>query len=170
MQSVHDPVRPGAEALERNADDKLDRIEMVEERAMSAAAQEMPPLPPERPAAPRDWEWLWRFLALVMFAVTAWVIWVALQMSPSTLATPAAFEAAARAAAHAVESRVSRPSAAALDPTTPTRGETPLPAFSAPPSPSQDFPYPPVDLNRLKRAEMLSGATLGKTPAPAAPE
>lgn len=152
---------------------------------MSAAAQETPPLSPADPAAPRDWEWLWRFLALVMFLATAWVIWVALQMSPSTLATPAAFDAASRAAAHALEGRVSQAAPAAGDPAAEPRSaqETPLVALAAvPPGQpasgdgadssgassassrpfSQELPYPPVDLNRLKRAETLSAATLAK--------
>lgn len=44
-------------------------------------------------------EWFWRFLALVMLVVVAWVVWIAYQLNPTPLATPAAFEAAARARA-----------------------------------------------------------------------
>jgi hypothetical protein len=42
-------------------------------------------------------EWFWRFVAAALFFLLCWVAWVAYQISPSALATPAAFQAATRA-------------------------------------------------------------------------
>jgi len=52
-------------------------------------------------AAPqkRDWEWFWRFLAVVMLASAAWIAWIAMQLSAPGLVLPEAFEAAAKAKA-----------------------------------------------------------------------
>ena len=44
-------------------------------------------------------EWLWRFLALAMLFMVGWVGWIAYQISPSPIATQAAYQAEAQARA-----------------------------------------------------------------------
>ena len=44
-------------------------------------------------------EWFWRFLAGAMLFVVGWAVWIAVQIRYAPLATPAAFEAEARARA-----------------------------------------------------------------------
>lgn len=46
-------------------------------------------------------EWLWRFLATVMLFSVAWTTWIFYQLNPTPLVMNAAFEAAAKAKAHA---------------------------------------------------------------------
>ena len=62
-------------------------------------------------------EWLWRFVSVALFGLLCWVAWVAYQISPSSLATPAAFQAATRALeTQNVKTGVIRPAAAKLHP------------------------------------------------------
>lgn len=135
---------------------------------------------PEAAAVPpreRDWEWFWRFLALVLLVATGWVVWVALQMNPDPIATPAAFDAASRAAGHAAQGKIRQTPAAASQADAGSSAEgaaasslpgaadaalAASPAESAGTSKSAELPYPPVNLNQLKRADALSTVSLGK--------
>jgi hypothetical protein len=68
----------------------------------------------EQPAGRARGEWLWRFLAATLLLLLGWVAWVAYQISPSPLATPAAFQAATRALeAQNVQTGMIRPAAPA---------------------------------------------------------
>lgn len=131
---------------------------------------------PEAAAVPpreRDWEWFWRFLALVLLVATGWVVWVALQMNPDPIATPAAFDAASRAAGNAAHGKIEQPPIAAKQETGSSEEETgsssspgatdaPGAANAVGVSKSPDLPYPPVNLSQLKRADALSAVSLGK--------
>jgi hypothetical protein len=175
---------------------------------MSDAAQATPSATPANPSLARNWEWFWRFLAFVLLLATAWVVWVAVQMNPDPLVTPAAFDAASHAAAHNVQGKISpavaldagsqlaaSPTAADRDSNLRATGEAaPFPvgevgtsgassavygpkatALSSALLPAElpvtvvaardsgsPLPYPPVDLNRLKRSETLATVTPGK--------
>ena len=54
---------------------------------------------PIQSAAPREREWFWRILAALMLAMTGWMGWVAYQLAPAGVATPAAYQALAQARA-----------------------------------------------------------------------
>ena len=135
------------------------------------------PLPKAAAVPPRerDWEWFWRFLALVLLVATGWVVWVALQMNPDPIATPAAFDAASRAAGNAAQGKIQQApvAAAQTEPGSPVEGTPASPdapdaalATKAADGPgaskSAELPYPPVNLNQLKRADTLSSVSLGK--------
>ncbi|MGE5638720.1 MAG: hypothetical protein ACM30H_01385 [Clostridia bacterium] len=60
------------------------------------------PTPPAR-------EWFWRVLAGLMLVMAAWVAWVAYQIMPSAVVTPAAYDALSQARAHNVQQGVIRP-------------------------------------------------------------
>jgi hypothetical protein len=75
----------------------------------------------EAPRKRGDWEWFWRFLAVVMVFVVGWVIWIAIQINPPPLVTAAAYEAAAKARASRnaqglIQQAPSAPAAAASAP------------------------------------------------------
>lgn len=110
-----------------------------------------------------NWEWFWRFLALVLFISTSWVIWVLIEMNPNPLATPAAFAAAAHAAqgriSPAPSAEVARPESAVLaEPGvgSPASGTPGVIGTGAPAQGLAPGPIPPVDLRRLKRSDTLS--------------
>lgn len=54
------------------------------------------PTPPAR-------EWFWRVLAGLMLLMAAWVAWVAYQIMPASIVTPAAYDALAQARANNVQ-------------------------------------------------------------------
>lgn len=87
-------------------------------------------------------EWFWRFLAAVMVAAVGWMLWIFYQINPTPLATPAAFEAAAKAGARQnSQGVISSPPAAAS-----------APAEAPPPAPKE----PPVDMEKLKFTDSLA--------------
>ena len=65
-------------------------------------------MPESAPAAPAR-EWFWRVLAGLMLLMAAWVAWVAYQIMPASVATPAAYEALAQARAGNVQQGAIRP-------------------------------------------------------------
>jgi hypothetical protein len=85
--------------------------------------------------APRrgDWEWFWRFLAAVMLFVVGWVIWIAIQISPRALVTPAAYEAAAHANARSAKGLI----------------------VAAPQGKAVPGPQPPVNVEKLRLSESI---------------
>jgi hypothetical protein len=86
-----------------------------------------------------EWEFLWRFIAVAMLIETGWVIWVAIQINPTPIALPAAYEAAARAlATRNVEGNIK----------------------GADPAPPRE---PPVNVEKLKFSESI------ETPIPERP-
>jgi len=111
---------------------------------MSATGQTIQQSPPvgvqSVPQMPRrgEWEWFWRFLAVVMTFTVGWVIWIVVQINPTPLVTRFAYEAA-------VKSRAAR------------SAEGPIKAVLArpptvPPAPAAN---PPVDLARLRLADRI---------------
>ena len=101
-----------------------------------------------KPAKRRGNEWFWRFLATVMVFVIGWVVWIAYQLNPPPLVTSAAFEAAAKArAARNTEGRIAPASGEAVAPPAASASE-PLPPKA-----------PPVNVEKLKLSDTLSGAT-----------
>lgn len=60
----------------------------------------------------REWEWFWRFLAVVMLLSACWVGWIAVQLSAPGIVLPEAFAAAAQARANQnVSGRIGEPPA-----------------------------------------------------------
>ncbi len=88
-------------------------------------------------AAPRrgDAEWFWRVLAAAMVLSVGWVIWIAIQISPQPLVTPAAYEAAAKAKARSAQGLI-----------------TPAAPLSAQPVPQT---APLVNVEKLKLSDSL---------------
>lgn len=106
----------------------------------------------QRPTRSRDWEWFWRFLAAVMVVVVAWIVWIAIQISPPEIFLPAAYEAAAKArAAHNAAGLVSgsRERSEAGGVKMPHEETSP---HVPPHSPPID---PPVNIDKLKFSETL---------------
>jgi hypothetical protein len=100
----------------------------------------------EQARAPRSGrEWFWRFLAVLMLASVAWVVWVAAQISPMPLATEAAFEAAAQA-------RASRNS----------QGVIKAAAQPAPDKPAAAAKEPPVNVEKLRLADSIQTPISGE--------
>jgi hypothetical protein len=86
-------------------------------------------------------EWFWRFLAVVMVAAVAWMLWIFHQLNPTPLATAAAFEAAAKAGARQNAQGVIAPP----------------PAASAPAeAPQAMAKEPPVDMEKLKFTDSIA--------------
>ena len=108
-----------------------------------------------KPARRPGSEWFWRFLAAVMVFVIGWVAWIAYQLSPPPLATSAAFEAAAKA--RAVRNTEGRIAPASVDADAPAAAPTSVPL---PPK------EPPVNTEKLKLSDTLSGATAPKGARP----
>lgn len=104
-------------------------------------------------------EWFWRFLAAVMILAVAWVAWIVYQLNPPPLATPAAYEAAARARANQTASGAigTQPAAEAVKPE----------AATAPPrqtaAQGTESDEPPVNVEKLKLSDTIS------TPPPQEP-
>jgi hypothetical protein len=83
-------------------------------------------------------EWLWRFMAAVMLFAVGWSIWILYQIHPPALITNAAFEAAAKAnAKQSAQGIISR--------------------AVAPEAPQQAQKGPPINADRLRFSESLSG-------------
>ena len=102
-------------------------------------------------------EWFWRFLAAVMLFAVGWTIWIFMQLNPSQLITPAAFEAAAKAK---------------VDPKQSTQGvivpATADAAKDGPKDAAKEAPKePPVNAEKLKFSDSLSTpeTPTGTTPA-----
>jgi hypothetical protein len=82
-------------------------------------------------------EWFWRFLAVVMVAAVAWMLWIFHQLNPTPLVTAAAYEAAAKAGARqSAQGMIAPP---------------PVPAADAAPGKE-----PPVDMEKLKFTDSLA--------------
>lgn len=113
-------------------------------------------------------EWFWRFLAVVMLVIIAWVVWIAIQISPPEMVLPAAYEAAAQARAlrnsAGAISTLGTPGpsalpgapagAAAAVPGTPDPAQPPVAApvaVVAPAAPAE----PPVNLDKLRLADSI---------------
>lgn len=101
-----------------------------------------------QPAMGKVGEWFWRFLAVVMVAAVAWMLWIFHQLNPTPLATAAAFEAAAKAGARQNAQGVISPPTPALAASAPA--EAPAPAPAAAPK------EPPVDMEKLKFTDSLA--------------
>src|SRR3972149_9584840 len=83
----------------------------------------------EQAQAPRrDWEWFWRFLAVVVVLAVAWVVGVPLQISPTPLATQAAYEAAAHARAGRNSQGTIKPAGEPAPAAAPSAAAEPAPA------------------------------------------
>jgi hypothetical protein len=83
-------------------------------------------------------EWLWRFMAAVMLFAVGWSIWILYQIHPPALIMNAAFEAAAKAnAKQSAQGIISRTEAPAV--------------------PKQAPKEPPINAERLRFSESLSG-------------
>jgi hypothetical protein len=117
-------------------------------------------------------EWFWRFLAVVMLVVVAWVVWIAIQISPPEMVLPAAYEAAAQGRALRNSGGVIAPSAQTLPgspaaapvaaPAAPDPGQTPVAvpvAVSAPAMPVE----PPVNLEKLRLADSIETPIFERT-------
>ncbi len=65
-------------------------------------------VPEPAPAAPAR-EWFWRVLAGLMLLMAAWVAWVAYQIMPASVVTPAAYDALAQTRASNVQHGTIRP-------------------------------------------------------------
>ncbi len=101
----------------------------------------------EQAQAPRrDWEWFWRFLAVVMVLAVAWVVWVALQISPTPLATQAAYEAAALARAGRNSRGTIKPAGEPAPAAAPAAAEKPAPAASK---------EAPVNVEKLRLSDSI---------------
>lgn len=84
-------------------------------------------------------EWFWRFLAVVMLATVAWVLWIIYQINPQPLITNAGFEAAAKARASQDARGTIKPAAHA----------------PKPPAAPAEAKEPPVNAERLKFADSI---------------
>ncbi|HEY5636776.1 MAG TPA: hypothetical protein VIS77_07710 [Burkholderiales bacterium] len=113
--------------------------------ATGQTIQQSPPVGvqtvPQKP--PRgEWEWFWRFLAVVMTFTVGWVIWIVIQINPTPLVTRTAYEAAAKSrAARSAEGPIKaapNPVPVAQASTESTAGARPL-----------------VDLERLKFSDRI---------------
>lgn len=80
-------------------------------------------------------EWIWRFLALAMVFMLAWMGWVLYQLNPPPLIMNAAFEAFANAKAKG--SQVPKPSAQGVITAAPAPAQTPKPAAQEPSPPAE---------------------------------
>lgn len=125
---------------------------------------------PQPQARAQVGEWFWRFLACVMLFVVAWVVWIAIQISPPEMVLPAAYEAAAQGRARnssgtigAPPAQASAPVQAAADaPAVSGLATGAVPAETAAPAPVASA-EPPVNLEKLRRAESI------ETPIPERP-
>jgi hypothetical protein len=90
--------------------------------------------------AQRGPEWFWRILAGLMLVVIGWMGWVAYQITPASVVTPAAYQALtqARAVQHVQQGLI-----------------TPAPPPRKP---------PPVDIEKLRLADSIESLT--STPSP----
>lgn len=113
--------------------------------ATGQTIQQSPPVGvhavPQKP--PRsEWEWFWRFLAVVMTFTVAWVIWIVVQINPTPLVTRTAYEAAAKSrAARSAEGPIKA-------------APNPVPVAQAPTEAAPGV-RPLADLERLKRSDRI---------------
>lgn len=150
------PVSVGKIASDgKLSQDKEERGPLV----MAVAQQTVAPAA----AAPKQiGEWFWRFLAAVMLATIAWILWVMYQINPQPLITNAAFEAAASARASQAAKGVIAPApadgsapvaAAAPGQADPAKAAEPAPAEAKAPPPEPKAP--PVNVERLKLSDSI---------------
>jgi hypothetical protein len=121
---------------------------------------------PQAPARAAVGEWFWRFLAVVMLFVVAWVVWIAIQISPPDMVLPAAYEAAAQGRARNSGGVIGGVTASAPAPVDAQIATAAAPAAAAPAAaaPADAAPAePPVNLEKLRRAESI------ETPIPERP-
>jgi len=117
---------------------------------------------PQPQARAQIGEWFWRFLAGVMLFVVAWVVWIAIQISPPEIVLPAAYEAAAQGRARNSSGTIGAPAAQApLQQAAGTSAVSGM-ATGAPPAetaiaaaPPVAPAEPPVNLEKLRRAESI---------------
>lgn len=101
-------------------------------------------------------EWIWRFLALAMAFMLAWMVWVLYQLSPPPLIMDAAFEAFANAKAKG--SQVPKSSAQGVITAAPATAETPkaaAPGPSTPAEPAKPAAETPVATKKPDPAEII---------------
>ncbi len=122
-------------------------------------------------------EWFWRFLAVVMLVLVCWVVWIAVQISPSEMVLPAAYEAAAKgrasrnsggAIAPAVDpapAQAANGNAESAPPVAVTAVATTAESVVLPTAPS----LPPVNLDKLRMAESIETPIFERTRRPARP-
>ena len=102
---------------------------------------------PETMSKVKVGEWMWRFLAAMMFFSVAWTMWIIYQLNPPPLIMNAAFEAAARAKANARQNTQGV--------IAPAAGSDPAPAIAAPAAPGTPK-EPPINPDKLKFSDSLS--------------
>ena len=99
-------------------------------------------------------EWFWRFLAVVMVVVIGWVVWIAIQISPPEIILPAAYEAAAQGRAlRNSGGTIGVPASATAAPSGQSPAELSAAATAVPVL--AVVVEPPVNLEKLKRAESI---------------
>ena len=124
---------------------------------MSAATSGGGESPPPRQFG----EWFWRFLAMTLLFVGAWVTWIAIQINPPDVFLPAAYEAAAKGRASRNASGVVRgvvipqPQGDPLPAAQPPAAEATPASAQAAPAPAVPPPSPPVNLEKLRLAESI---------------
>jgi len=125
-------------------------------------------------------EWFWRFLAVVMLIVVGWVVWIAIQISPPEIVLPAAYEAAAQGRARNSSGTiggapVQLPDQRVAEPKEPEAvsgmAATAPATAAAQPAPPAVAAEPPVNLEKLRRADSIETpiferARRGARPAP----
>jgi hypothetical protein len=112
--------------------------------------------PPTAHAAPREREWFWRILAVLMLAMTGWMGWVAYQLSPTAIVLPAAYHALTQGrATQNVQSGAIKPAAQAEAPPAAAAAEPAPAAQPAPPPPPPEPKKAPVDLEKLRLADTI---------------
>ena len=107
-------------------------------------------------------EWFWRFLAAIMLVIVAWVVWIALQISPPDMVLPAAFEAAA-------QGRASRNSAGAVGAGPSQVAAVPTEAVVIPAPPPAEPAPAPVNLEKLKLSDSIATPIMDRPKRPAKP-
>jgi cell division septation protein DedD len=123
---------------------------------------------PQPPARAQVGEWFWRFLAVVMLIVVAWVVWIAIQISPPEMVLPAAYEAAAQGRARSSSGTIGNPAApgpvqAIVDTSSVSSVASGAPPAATEPAAPAAPVEPPVNLEKLRRAESI------ETPIPERP-
>ena len=135
---------------------------------------------PQPPARAQVGEWFWRFLAVVMLVVVAWVVWIAIQISPPEMVLPAAYEAAAQGRARSSSGTIGSPPAqapgqATVDTSAVSSVASGAPAAETAPAAPVAPVEPPVNLEKLRLAESIETPIYERPrraarPAPDAPQ
>jgi hypothetical protein len=115
---------------------------------------------PQPAARAQVGEWFWRFLAVVMLIVVAWVVWIAIQISPPEMVLPAAYEAAAKGRARNSGGVIGGVAGSPAVPSAPETKEPAAPVSATPvaaaPPLAEVVPVePPVNLEKLRLAESI---------------